>query len=247
MANTKRAAAWGTELPDEIAGQVLANAFHANGLPENSVPLESLLAYSNYRHEKFVLQRVLSILMFIVFLLVPLLFVLPHSQMTEAPELSEPGRPAYLVTVSGLKAVSAVKAVIDEVSMPVYQEADGVYSVRPTANGEMTVTVRLYNDQFETHTAAVTGVDTKAPELRNYEVKDGLIWLYPEDAGTGVDFENSYALAADGSRVEPVSTDAEAGVIVYEFPEAAMNLYLFDYAQNRAQFVISPKKGAGDA
>ena len=85
-------------LSEATAQQILSGVFAACRREPNSVPLEALTAYSNYRKERYALQRTIVVLMLILFLLVPLLFMAARVQIT----LVNPdgmSNPVYAATV----------------------------------------------------------------------------------------------------------------------------------------------------
>lgn len=59
--------------------------------------------------------------------------------------------------------VSRIKATINGLNVAVYETADRTYSIEPTVNGTMTVTVTLKNRQYASTVCEVTDVDTKSP------------------------------------------------------------------------------------
>ena len=65
------------QLDIEAAGRILAQAFEANQMELNTIPLEVLASYSNYRRERFTLQRTILVIIMTLFLLLPFLFVPP--------------------------------------------------------------------------------------------------------------------------------------------------------------------------
>ena len=56
------------ELRLEDARRILRNVFEENNVEPNSVPLEVLTAYSNYRKERFSLQRIIIVIIMVLFL-----------------------------------------------------------------------------------------------------------------------------------------------------------------------------------
>ena len=60
------------------ASQMLANVFDACGAEPNTVPLEVLESYSNYRRERYALQRSVLAILLALFLLMPILFLTPE-------------------------------------------------------------------------------------------------------------------------------------------------------------------------
>lgn len=229
-----------SELELESANRILLNALRTNNLEENTIPLETLISYSNYRKEKYILHRVVALFMLLLFLFMPLLFVAPRFDIL-LTEGGEPGRPDYDLTVQGQFPIARVSAVIDGVSMPVYETGDRSFSIRPTMNGEMTVTVTLINDQYEVQSVAVETVDYEAPKLLSNEVHGDEVWFVVEDTGVGLDYDSIVAEALDGSEFHPVRVESESGTVIFDFPEETLNIYFYDLVGNRLQVVVMPK------
>ena len=128
----------------------------------NTVPLSVLKSYSNYRRERFLLQKVLLVIILLFFCMVPLLFIAPNMQLN-LKDHGTNGKPAYELVVDTFIPVSRITANIGGSNIPVYEVAEKTYSIEPTLNGTMTVTVTLKNRQFASITCEVSGVDTTSP------------------------------------------------------------------------------------
>lgn len=57
------------ELALDQACKILEQVFEANNIEPNSIPLEVLTAYSNYRKERFSLQRLILVIILVLFLM----------------------------------------------------------------------------------------------------------------------------------------------------------------------------------
>ena len=67
----------GPVLDESLASQMLENIFDACEVEPNTVPLSVLTSYSNYRRERFLLQKVLLVIILLFFCLAPLMFIAP--------------------------------------------------------------------------------------------------------------------------------------------------------------------------
>ena len=228
-------------LDDKVAGQMLENILEACHMDSNTVPLEVLSSYSNYRKERYALQKTFLVAVMLLFCMLPLLFLAPDFTVTELT--ASASEPVYELRVDGLfPPVSRVTASIDGTPVPVYETDARVYSLEPTRNGTMTITVEFPNRQYRTQTLEVTGIDRTAPVLLSSESRDGLLYLYPDDGdGIGVDYEQIFALTGDGTRVLPVSWDETAGSVVFSYPDEALNIFIPDRAGNTLQLVLTLK------
>ena len=63
--------------------------------------------------------------------------------------------------------------------------------------------------------------------------------IMPDDDRSGVDFEGIFALDAERNVVDPVSFDAESGVVAFAYPESMLNIFIPDKSGNTLQIVIT--------
>lgn len=230
----------GPELDEKTASQMLENIFDACEVEPNSVPLSVLTSYSNYRRERFLLQRALLVIIMLFFCLVPLLFITPDIQLSLKEE-STNHKPAYELVVDTFIPVSRITATINGSNVPVYEVADKTYSIEPTLNGTMTVTVTLKNRQFSSVTSEVTGVDMDSPVVVSDQMKGDQIYLYLSDTASGIDYDNISAIDIEGKEVEIVSYDEENNYVVFDYPEKSLNIYIPDKAGNTLHLILTVK------
>lgn len=230
----------GPVLDEKTADQMLENIFSACEVEPNSIPLTVLTSYSNYRRERFLLQRILLIIIMVFFCIVPLLFITPDIKLTSTDNHAQ-NKPSYELVVNSFIAVSRVTATIEGSNVPVYATADRTYSVEPTRNGTMTVTVTLKNKQMTTVTCEVTGADTETPVVVSNHYAEDMISLYLSDTGSGVDYEKIKAIDLDGKEVSPYSYDENEDVVVFAYPEKSLNIYIPDKTGNTLQLILTVK------
>ncbi len=226
------------QLDIETAGKILEQAFAANGAEPNTTPLDILTAYSNYRRERFTLQRSVLIVVMTLFLLLPFLFIAPDFTLTPKSE-ARPANPIYSLEVNTFMLVERITATIDGHSLPVYEVDSHVYSIEPTRNGRMEVTVTLVNHQTLTQYIDVDSVDLDAPTVVSNSTEDGLVHLYLSDPGSGVNYEAIRATSADGQEVLPLSYDEEAGCVTFLYPDSSLNVYIPDHADNALHLILT--------
>lgn len=226
------------QLDIEIAGKILEQAFVANDTEPNTTPLDVLTAYSNYRKERFTLQRSVLAVIMTLFLLLPLLFIAPVFTLDLQPQ-SRPTNPVYSLTVDTFMLVERITATIDGHSIPVYEVDSHVYSIEPTRNGQMEVTVTLINHQTQTQYIDVSTVDLSAPSIVSNSTEDGMVHLYLSDPGSGVNYEAIRATDPDGNEVLPLSYDEETGCVTFAYPEQSLNVYIPDHADNALHLVLT--------
>ena len=230
-------------LDEQFAKQMLENIFEACDMEPNTIPLEVLSSYSNYRRERFALQKLILIVMMVLFLLLPVLFIAPKVTIQETSTGTSTD-PIYELNVSSVfPPVSRVTATIDGRNVPVYETGTRQYSIEPTVNGSMTITVVLSNRQYVTEQVEVTGIDRTAPVLVSNEMRNGqlLLYLQDEEGGSGIDYENIYAADGTGNQLRPVSWDEETGCVVFDYPAASLNIFVPDHAGNTLQLILTLK------
>lgn len=226
-------------LDDETAALMLGNIFDACEKEPNTVPLSVLTSYSNYRRERFLLQKVILLIVFLLFCTLPFWFV-PASFTVNIASSGNRYDPVYEVHVNApLIPVERVTATLGGHNVPVYETDSHVYQIEPDANGDLTVTVVLKNHQSNTWTLTVEDVDTKTPVLLSNQQKGDNIALFVEDADSGIDYSGIYALTTSGERILPVSYDENTGEIDFLYPEETLNIYVPDQAENVLHLILS--------
>lgn len=227
-----------SELKLEDASRILENVFKESNVEPASVPLEVLTAYSNYRKERFSLQRMIIVVIMVLFMLLPLLFI-PATFTIQTNMTGTETNPTYTLKVTSKMLVKRVTAEIDERNIPVYEMDAHVYSIEPAINGRMKVTVTLLNNQQSVQYVNVGNVDLEPPVLTSSDTENGVMTLYLSDADSGIDYENITIVSEDGVIVQPQSIDEETGCVVLPYPKGTLNVYVLDFAGNRLQLVIS--------
>lgn len=225
-------------LDPQIANEILNNIFEECGREPNTIPIEVLTSYRNYRRERYSLQKNALIVILLLFFMLPLLFVMPAFSLSLSAD-SEPGRPVYHIHVDTFIPISRVTAVIDGYNVSVYETGDCTYSIEPVRNGTMTVTVTLANKQYLVKDIEIDSVDREAPQLVSNRQKKRHVYLYLDDKDSGIDYDGIYAIQEDGTRMEPVSYNQKTGCVDFAYPDTMMNVYIPDMAGNRLQLIIS--------
>ena len=227
------------ELDPATAEQMLGNVFSACGMEPNSVPLEVLSSYSNYRKERYALQRAVIAAVLALFLLLPLLFVYARIRVTlvSAPD----SNPVYEVSVSSKMPVRQIQAEMEGRTVPIYEISDHEYMIQPSENGEITVSLSLLNRQESALSFTVGSVDADAPQLTATEMDEHYVYLYVSDADSGVNFEGVQITAADGSAIPPHDWNAEEGWLALPYPEQMLDLRIPDARGNVLNIQLKPE------
>lgn len=226
------------QLDIDKASQILEQIFKANNVPPNTVPLEVLAAYSNYRKERFSLQRTILIIIMVLFLLLPFLFIAPFFSLEMVSDTNGLN-PAYEIYVDTFMPVNRVTAVIDGHNLPVYEVATHKYSIEPTLNGTMEVSVTLVNHQTITKQIEIDNVDLEAPAVISNKIDSKNLYLYVSDSGSGVDYECVKGIGLSGKECPPASYDESTGQIIFAYPDESLNIYIPDHADNTLQIVLT--------
>lgn len=228
------------ELPQQTAEQMLANVFLACGREPNSVPLEALSSYSNYRKERYSIQRSVIAVVLLLFMLLPLLFMAAKIDVKISnPDAGE--NPVYTVSVDALLPIRQIYAEMEGRSVPIYEVLANEFMIQPRNNGGMEIFVTLLNRQESEAGLTVDSVDMDAPVLLGSDSDDVHVYLFLEDAGSGVDYEAVSATAPDGSVQRPLAWDVSAGCITLAYPESALSLRIPDLRGNVLQIALKPE------
>lgn len=227
------------QLSYEAANRILERAFEANEMENNSIPLEVLASYSSYRKERFTLQRTILVIIMTLFILLPLLFVPAAFTVNVDETIGRSFNPVYRLTVDSMMLVDRVSATIDGFNIPVYEVDSHIYSIEPSRNGEMEVTVTLINKQTVTQHVDVTGVDREVPTAVSCSKEGDELHLYLSDSGSGVDYSKIEAYDLDGNEVELIDVDERTGCVILPAESETTNVYIADQAGNKLQLILT--------
>ena len=225
-----------SDLTTNETSEILDKVFVSCGKDPNDLPMETLSSYAVYRKERFTLQRAVAAIAVFVFLMLPLLFILPSYNVT-VDETGERGLPVYTVNVKSLLPVGKVIASIREHALPVYEAGSKEFTVEPTRNGMLNISVELVNRQSVKSSYEVKAVDEKAPDLISSETEDDTLVIRVKDSGIGVDYREIYAVGKSGKVYKPVSADDDNGVI-FDYPEEPWDLYVPDHIGNTLHLAV---------
>lgn len=219
-------------LNPEVAGQLLHNVFEACGCEQNTVPLDALMSYSNYRKERYLLQRALILGMLLLFMFLPALFITAKLVITVT---MDDRNPTYNVSVASGRLVDIpirqILAKVDGRNVPIYEVSDNEYIIQPGLNGIMTVSVTLVNRQNTVADVEVTDVDVTSPVVVSMDQReDGIILIF-NDEGSGVDFKNIAVTDQEG-RTIGFTMDPENSELMIPYPENILELAVPDMRGN---------------
>lgn len=225
------------ELNQDLASQMLRNVFEACQAEPNSVPLEVLISYSNYRKERFAFQKYVLRAILVLFCLLPFLFIYPNFTVTQDTISSYP--PVYTFGLDTAFPAKSVVAELNGKSVPVTQGQNHTFSIEPSENGILQVSVTLINNQIHTETLEINTIDTSHPVYESSSRKEQFIYLYVSDDQSGIDYENITASDTDGNSVSPYSYNKAEGCVVFRTPETNLDVYVPDKAGNTLHLILN--------
>lgn len=226
------------QLNMESASRILENVFIENKVEPNSVPLEVLTSYSNYRRERFSTQRTILVIIMVLFFILPFCFI-PVSFSINSETDAHAANPTFSLHVETKMPVRRVTATINGRNVPVYEVDAHVYSIEPDENGMMTVTVTLMNNQQETKSVEVSNVDVDAPLVVSNEIDNEYVYLYLSDSGSGINYEGIQAVSLDGTVFKPAFYNEATGCVAFTYPSESLNVFIPDYADNSLQLILT--------
>lgn len=229
-----------TVLSPETAQQMLSNVFVACGRETNSVPLETFISYSNYRKERYSLQRTIIAAVLLMFMLLPVLFMAADVHVSLAnPDSGK--NPVYAVSVDSAIPMRLIQANQDGRNVPIYEVSENEYMLQPRTNGDLHISVTLRNRQRTEVNCAVEDVDMTAPALVSSETAGDAIRFYLSDPGSGVDFAGISILDEDGNRLEPLYWDGNAGYVDIPYPQSRLQIAIPDRRGNELNVSLKPE------
>ena len=250
-AEKRESAVWHTEdadknrgamavLDDDTAEQMLYNILDTLGMEQNTVPLQNLDIYMGYRKQRSRLMILVVGIMAAIISLLPLLLIRPNMTMEKTSNADEAGRPVYTVHVSSILEIYSVTAEIGGDQMPVYQEGASVYTVRPTRNGSMKITVTGENRRRVSTSVLVDTKDTKPPELvrRKTDGRDA-VTLFLTDK-SGIDYDRISGSDEKGRTIEPVSWEESTGAVTFAYPSEKIEVSIPDRTGNVLRLILNP-------
>ena len=227
-------------LDDDTAEQMLYNILDTLGMEQNTVPLQNLDIYMGYRKQRSRLMILVVGIMAAIIILLPLLLIRPNMTMEKTSNADEAGRPVYTVHVSSILEIYSVTAEIGGDQMPVYQEGASVYTVRPTRNGSMKITVTGENRRRVSTSVLVDTKDTKPPELvrRKTDGRDAVTLFLTDESG--IDYDRISGSDEKGRTIEPVSWDESTGAVTFAYPSEKIEVSIPDRTGNVLRLILNP-------
>lgn len=225
-------------LPMDTAEQILHQVFENCGYEVNNVPLEALTSYSNYRQERYTLQKVGITIVLLLFMLLPLLFI--SATIIVAVHNENMNNPTYAISVDTGIPIKQIVATIDGRTVPIYEKGSHEFIIQPNTNGDMSIMVTLVNEQVTSTAIQVVEVDNTPPELVSTDILPDSIRLKVSDMESGVDFEGVSVTDSDGGSYS-YTFDADACTITVPYPDRILNMIVPDFRGNMLSIRLNPQ------
>lgn len=222
---------------EEILSQVFMDCYE----DANSIPVEQLESYSNYRSEKMNLQKIIAELGLVIFIILPCFFVRPQFSVSN-PVVGERGLPLYTVTVSNYLPIYSVTAVQKGYSLPVYQKEKRVFTIEPVQEGPMTVRVSLFSRQWESTVVQVGQVDEQPPTLEGTALDGNTVYVYVSDDSSGIDYEKCYAIDENGNKRASTEYDESVGYLEFHNATDVDKIIVFDKYGNKLTVSVTQRR-----
>lgn len=216
----------------QTANQMLNNVFTACDMNPNTIPVEVLESWGNYKKNNFHIGRVITYVCTILLILLPLLFIRP-SIVAKRTEVSSASNAIYHIDLKTLLPIREAHAELDGHPISLVKTGSRSYTAEITQNGSLTLTATSINGQTVTRTYQVSHLDTDKPELISSRSKDELIYLELLDTYSGIDYENIVGLT-------PESIDTDTGIVTFCIPETPTTVTIPDNAGNELTLLLSP-------
>lgn len=215
---------------EDIAARMLENIFLSCNKEPNTVPLQTLTTYSNYRKERYSLQRTVLLVMLTLFALLPLLFITTgfSIQNTKAGE-----DPVYYVQPRVKLPVRQVSALINGEPQKVSKLENGGYAIYPERNGPMQITMTLFNLQASTQTVTVTDTtDYEKPQLKSSRRAGNFLMLYLSDNLSGINGMGISVEDSEGNSLSDFRFDTDNNCLTIPYTKEKRHIRIPDYSGN---------------
>ncbi len=230
------------DFPVEDANRLLEYVFFEEGQEENTIPLETLIEYNQYRERRYGLLRFFNLFVILAVLIAPVSLIKPSFELVQNHDYYLRGRIRYDITFDSPLPVDTITAKIGSTETPVYQSGRNTYYILPTANGKLVVTANYINRRQVTQQATVTDVDREVPVLTDNVIRDNEIVLYVKDEGSSIDYDRIIALDDSKNVIEPTSCTSIIGEVIFPLKESVLHVYIPDRAGNVLHLVIDGNK-----
>ncbi len=223
------------------ATRMLEDIFEEVGAAPEFLPAEALAGYPEFERQRFLPQRVLLIVILVLWLLIPIFFITPKYDISQV-STNDQDLPVYTVEIQSLLPIRNVEAVLNGTDLPLYAKDSKTYAVEPNQNGTMEIRVTAVNNQTAVRSVVVAAVDDVGPKLISTKVDGQKVLLRMAENGTGVAYSNIYAVGQSSQDiVQPANYDRETGTITFELEQEKWDVYIPDIRGNALHLTVEIK------
>ena len=223
------------------ATRLLEDVFEEVGAAPNLLPVEALAGYPEFERQRFLPQRVLLIVILILWLLIPIFFITPKYDITQV-STNDQNLPVYTVEIQSLLPIRNVEAILNGTDLPLYAKDSKTYAVEPNQNGTMEIRVTAVNNQTAVRSVDVVAVDDVGTKLISTEVTGQKVLLRMAENGTGVSYNNIYAIGRTSKEIiQPTTYNRETGTIAFDLPKEKWDVYIPDERGNALHLSVEIK------
>ncbi|MDO4869299.1 MAG: hypothetical protein Q4A65_03260 [Bacillota bacterium] len=223
------------------AAKMLEDIFDEAGASPNTMPASALAGYPDFQRQRFLPQRIVLIVILVLWLLIPAFFITPDYDIAQV-STNEQNLPVYTVEVDSVLPMKDVEAVLNGAKMPIYAKDSKTYAVEPDQNGRMEIRVTAVNNQVTVRSVDVNTVDDVGPKLISTSVEGSEVYLQMAENGTGVAYENIYAVGqTSGDIALPANYDRETGTIIFDLANEKWDVYIPDKRGNALHITVEIK------
>lgn len=221
------------DVPSPNAGD--AEELYQKLMPELGIETKTITQrrkYHNAAMTRFMLPKAERIYLICVIAFVLLLVLsLPANVEDVVVDTSAPDRVDISFGVSPLPFMDTVHAYINNEPVAVTKE-DSRFHVQAEKNGHLILSVRTFMGRVTMRSITINSVDDRPPRIVEHYNLDGTIYIFLDDDGSGVDWENITAADGAGVSVPLVDCNAAEGYICLPYPGESITILAPDHSGN---------------
>lgn len=228
------------ELDSATTSRLLNNVFAECNYVPNTIPLETLESWGNYKKTDFRRGRRISYVILVILVLFPMFFFKP-TIIAQRTNVNSTGNAVYEIQVKTLIPVRSVYASIGDRPLTLEKVNSRNYIASVPQNGSLKVDAVSLNGQHTQKSFEVSYIDTEKPELVKAYNEGNKVNIVIRDTYSGINYDDIVGTDTDGNKVEPISIDKESETIVFELPSKSVTVNIPDNSGNELQILLSPK------
>lgn len=221
------------------AEQILESVLILVGADTNTLPLEALISYHQYRNNRLMFQRALLLIALLGLVLIPFFTLSPSMDVTLVPGSYNGDFEKFSINVKTIVPVDYVEGTLDNDKVTIMLENDKMYTAYITGNGTFTVTTTLLNRKSVTKTIEINDFDVTPPMVTSYYLDNGDLIVITSDDRSGVDFEKTVVTQlSTGKEFGPIEYNEGTGLMRFPYIQADSALTVVDKEGNQKSYTI---------